>query len=111
MDARSTGPQLKDIVLRAMAENWHKYTFGFPLTPDHFMLQLCKSNVDLTREFKDSPVIYDQCLTWKGPVKGCFSFGQIIRAVMLLDAMEYEAVDSHIQESRLMVSFTTLQFY
>lgn len=86
-----------------MASSWRKCTYGFPLEPELFTLRSAKSNIDLAREFVDCPAIYNECLTQRGRVPGRFSYGKIIKVVMLLDAMEYETVESHVHEAKALV--------
>lgn len=89
--------------MRSAAPHWAKSTHSYPFDPSFFTLRLCKSNVDLERDFPDSPAIYDQCLTASGKAKGRFSYNKTVKVVLMLDAMEYERVDDHITTQMALV--------
>lgn len=103
VDSRLTGPQLKELVMSSAAPHWAKGTFNYLFKPEFFTLRLQKTNVNLERDYPDLPAIYDQCLIASGRQKGRFAYGKQVKVILMLDALEYENIESHIEVCRARV--------
>ncbi|KAG8690582.1 hypothetical protein FRC09_011925 [Ceratobasidium sp. 395] len=97
VDAHSTGPQLRLVVTKALAEPWNKATFYFPLLNDMWKLQ-DKSDVDLVASFPNSAVFYAACLSQLASGKTRFNHRKTMHAVVMLTAEAEAEVEVHRQE-------------
>ncbi|KAG8791641.1 hypothetical protein FRC12_008543 [Ceratobasidium sp. 428] len=97
VDAYSTGPQLRDIISKALTAPWRMATHDYPLTPDMWTLRN-KSDVDIVAAFPTSPAFYSNCVSALASGKGRFIGGKTMDAVVMLTAAAYSEVESHIEE-------------
>lgn len=103
VDVRLTGPEVKAKVMERAMSNWSKVTCDYPFDSRSFTLRLAKTNVDLVRDFPDTPALYGQCIATTGKSKGRFQYGKSVKVILVLDSAEYEVIDEHIKIQKALV--------
>ncbi|KAG9095788.1 hypothetical protein FRC07_011031, partial [Ceratobasidium sp. 392] len=99
VQASSTGPQLKALVIKHAIKDWHSATFGHPLHDDMCTLR-DKSGVDLVDSFPDRPALRSQCMIRGAKGNEHFGFNKTLKVVLLLTPQAYETVEKYMDEYR-----------
>ncbi|KAG9092507.1 hypothetical protein FS749_015668 [Ceratobasidium sp. UAMH 11750] len=99
VNAFSTGPQLKNLVLSHATKDWQAATFNHPLHDDMCTLR-DKSGVDLADSFPDIPALRNQCINRGAKGQEHFAFNKTVKVVLMLTPVAYEMVEKHIDECR-----------
>ncbi|KAG9083205.1 hypothetical protein FS749_006230 [Ceratobasidium sp. UAMH 11750] len=99
VQASSTGPQLKVLVLIHAQKDWLAATFDHPLLDGMCTLR-DKSGVDLVVSFPDTPALRGQCLIQGAKGQETFMANRSVKVVLMLTVSAYEMVEKHMDECR-----------